>query len=134
MITLNAISRLGVRDVWPLVVDGLNILYADHKGPWMPEDVYAELVAGRATLYMIDRDDTNKGFFIARAHHDFDGVVLFIWILFVESHTVDQDELLPEIEKLAKAVGARRIRHESKRNGWVKRGFELKMKVYEREV
>jgi hypothetical protein len=134
VITFVQVTRLGVRDVWPSVAQGLDALYLEHKGPWMPEDVYAELMFAKVTLYLMKKDDVTKGFFIARANADFDGVVLFIWIMWAEPHIFSFEEVLPELDQLARSVGARRIRHESPREGWAKKGFDLTLHIFEREV
>lgn len=105
----------------------------------MPEDIWLALQSKAAFLYMLEENGDPIGFFVFKNHYDVDGPVLFVWVLHTAPDAVGTIErameIMVEVEKLAKSVGAKRIRHHSPRSGWVFADmFELKMHIYEREV
>ena len=125
--------------MWGFVRAGLEDLLAKYHDRWIPEDVYFEIRSGAAALFMIDVDEEQKGFTVLKNFNDVDGLALFIWTLWAEPNTMKEEgryeQVLFEMEKIAKGMGAKRIRHYSPRGGWTVKGlFELKMHIYEREI
>lgn len=51
-----------LRAVWPELQRGLHVVRETNGEPWIPEDVYGELVTGRATLYTFRVDEELIGF------------------------------------------------------------------------
>ena len=130
---LTEIHPSKVREVWPVVREGLEAVLARRKHRWIPEDVFLALNTGQAFLYMI----ADRGFIIAKSFADDDGLALFIWVLYARPGTLKEcrDEVLSDLENLARRIGAKRIRHYSSRKGWEAHDmFKLQQYIYEREV
>lgn len=55
-----------LRDIWPMLLEGLEDVRATNGEPWIAEDVYAQLINGRAWLYLCYYLDSPEmfGFFI----------------------------------------------------------------------
>lgn len=137
MITLSAIPVSKVRDVWERVRKGLVSTLLKTEDRWIPEDVYHALLGGTAVLFMVDQDQDEIGFFVAKEWADIDGKALFIWVLYVDPNSIGRErylEMLAQVDELAKKAGCKRIRHYSPR-GWDGMGmFTLKQHIFEREV
>ena len=138
-VKLQAITVMGVREAWPFVRKGLDSMLEKHQDRWLPEDVYFELMAGTAFLYIINHEDEELGFMVVKKFVDFDGLALFVWIIHAENGSMKENDrwkdVMAELDALAKNVGAKRIRHYSPRGGFGEIGaFDLKMHIYEREV
>jgi hypothetical protein len=105
---------------------------AKTRPTWIPEDVYAELKAGNASLFTIgDRE----AFFVAKRITDYDGLTLYIWALWGPGECVDiWRDVLGEIETFAKAAGCKQIRMMSPRRGWARVGWAERDTVYERPL
>ena len=76
---------------------------------------------------------------MVKNYHDFDGLVLFVWIMYSNPGSMKENgngkDILDELDALARAIGAKRIRYHSPRGGFEQfDAFELKMHIYEREV
>lgn len=54
-----------VRDVWKLVKPGLEHILRKSPENWIPEDIYAALVANRANLWLAIENDRMVGFVVA---------------------------------------------------------------------
>ena len=139
MIALSAIPATAIRDVWPLVKPGLDKMLEQYKDRWIPEDVYLALSTGAAFLYLIDIEQETHGFMVLKNFADTDGLALFVWVIYADPQMLKQEdryeEILSQLDELARKVGAKRIRHYSHRGGWTaKKMFKLKMHIYEREV
>lgn len=130
---LTEIHASKVREVWPVVKEGLEAMLKRYKVRWIPEDIFLACVTGQAFLYMIK----DVGFLVAKNFVDPDGLALFVWVIYgkpgaLKAHRV---ELLADLDELARKIGAKRIKHYSQRRGWSGMNmFELKQYIYEREV
>ncbi len=51
-----------LRDVWPTLQHGLQVVKQTNGESWIPEDVYAVLLHGRAALYAIYDGEELEGF------------------------------------------------------------------------
>lgn len=117
---------------WGKVKEVLERLSSVSDG-WIPEDVYAFLISGQATLYVNDGDW--KGFCILQLVPDYSQKRLHVWIA---QTTDDPKAYMAEVEMLARQIGASRITFDSPRKGWVRRaerlGFKPRMTRYEKEL
>jgi len=76
----------------------------------------------------------DKGFVIFQRHNDCDGPVLFVWVIWGELWDL-QEQIFTEIEGLARAMNAKRIRMHSPRKAWHKFDFfTAKATIFEREL
>jgi hypothetical protein len=100
------------------------------------EDAYIRIRAGTAWLYAVEGEDGDIGFLILTQEHDPDGLVLFIWCLWCEPHTLwpIKRKFYDEVEALARKAGAIRIRWQSPRDYRRERWGTRVAYVYEREL
>ena len=120
------VDPINLHDLWPEVREGLSKVRIKSHGDWIPEDIYAAIRAGHSNLYLVD-----EGFVVITPRKDFDGITLFVWIAYGLGEVFDK--YLPHMEEMGRAIGAKRIRFESSRNGWSKR-FKYVTSIYEKEI
>jgi hypothetical protein len=121
------------RALWPWVSDGLWQIIERTNPTWIPEDVYCDLKAGQASLLTIDGD---KGFAVVKRLIDYDGPSMFLWAMWGPGALAPMyEEVMSELDNLARAAGCKRIRMMSPRKGWQKvRGWKERDTVYERSL
>jgi hypothetical protein len=122
---------------WDYARPRLGIVARRSGARWIPEDIYASLKTGGATLHIGVLGEEYVGFIVLQRTVDFDGVALTVWALFSEE-TVDVIALFhDEIVGFARQIGAKRITFTSPRM-WGRRlmkyGYLAKAAVFEREV
>ena len=124
-----------IRSVWADVRDFLDeVMNACPNGDtWIPEDVYHEVKAGRAFLHVVG--DPPFGCVVLQVLKDqYTGKpYLHVWIAYsrVLGAIIN---LLPEIERLARSVGAERITCHSPFEEFAAAGFEKKLMMFERRI
>ena len=104
-----------VRTVWNYVRNNLYDILRKTNEPWIPEDVYASLVNGKAGLWLANKDNYTVGFIVACTVND----SFHIWCA---SGSL-QGEIgvwFKMLEDIAKESNAKRITFDSWRKGWVK--------------
>lgn len=137
MVVLTPRTPEQVYSIWSWVRDGLQKSIDKTQGHGMPEDIYVRLRGGNAWLYVIDVDGHHAGFAILTREHDPDGLVMFIWCLWCEPHSMweTRGDLYDALDALARTIGARRIRMWSPRRWWERQPFFKQVSaVYEHEV
>lgn len=133
---LRSILPKDIGDDWERVRAGLTEVKQHTTDDWLPEDVYMCLKNASATLY-VGEDDAGDylGFIVLRLVPTFHGSKVEIWC----AHSATSKPLMrafwPEIQAIAKQVGADRISFSSARVEWqvaAKRlGFTPKQISYE---
>lgn len=123
------------REAWGWIRNGLLEVIARCRAIWTPEDVYVAIAAGHAHIYEIENEGDALGFCVLKKLADFDGATLFVWALWGDPGSMQQRsaEIFRQLDMLAQHIGAKRIRMESPRKGWV-RYMDAVATVYEREV
>lgn len=116
--TLRYVDPIDLHDAWNTIVPEIENLYQEQSDGWMPEDVYSCLRAGTSTLHLAYNDDY-EGFVVLTLQQHFHGKVLHIWCGFGVGNSM-AERYLPEIEIMAKQMGAKEITLSSKRRGWAK--------------
>lgn len=99
----------------------------------MPEQVYALLMSGAATLHMVAE---RKAFLVLQRLPDPDGATLFVFAIWGEPNTLEpvKDALYAALEDLARTHKCRRIRMQG-RKGWNSEPFwKATATLYEHEV
>lgn len=120
------------RPLWPWVREGLDGIVEKTHPTWIPEDVYADLKGGQASLFTIGE---RSAFFIAKRITDYDGLTFFIWALWGPGELGDiGDDVRDDIETFARSAGCRHIRMMSPRRGWSRVGWVERDTVYERPL
>lgn len=103
----------------------------------MPEDIYVALTSNNAALYAISDNGDDIGFVILKKNSDFDGPVIFVWVLWAEPGSLigRQSAVFTELRNLGRSIGAKRVAFESPLNGWrwVKEAVPVRT-VYEVEI
>jgi hypothetical protein len=127
---LIAVLPTEIKTHWPRIKSALEKLCKIRTDGWIPEDVYAFLIGGHATLYV--NEGEWRGFVILQLLPNYSGKRLHIWIAHGVGEVVSYME---EIRQIAKHAGADRITFESSRKGWEKRasrfGFKSVRTIYE---
>jgi len=129
-----SVAPIDLHSVWAFVRPGCEQVIAKTKDKSLPEDVYAELRAASAVLYLIEDDDKRIGFMVVRRMFDPDGICLFLWQLYADPGTLAREDFLHELDELARNIGAKRIRGLSPRSGFWEGWGKLIVHIYEREV
>lgn len=126
---LTPIAPENIASVWPWVRPGIQKIIDKTHETFLPEDVYIHLKNKTAHLYVVD----DAGFVVFELLLDKDNSrTLHIWLIWGKYKEIYLS-VFDEIDKLAKHVGAKRIRWISPRKGWA-RVAKLSRYVYEREV
>ena len=137
MVELMPLDPLQAASRWDWIRDGLVHTIAKAGGHQRPEDVYVRVRGGTAWLYVIVVDGRDIGYMVLTQEHDADGLVLFVWCLWCEpgSAAPHKHAIYAEIDKLAQAIKAKRIRWWSPLRGWERERFGRRVAVvFEREV
>jgi hypothetical protein len=124
-----------IRSVWSEVLPMLNetLKQCPNGDTWIPEDVYHEVKSGRAFLHVVG--DPIFGCLVLQVLKDqYTGKpYLHVWIAYSQNLGAIIN-LLPEIERLARSVGADRITCHSPFEEFAAAGFEKKLMMFERRI
>lgn len=125
--------------MWTWVRHGLEKVSEKCAEPLMPEDVWASLKVGGATLYVYydSESERNIGFAVMQRQAGMDGPMLFVWASWFEpmKYRRFSKELLAHLDDAARSIGAKEIRHHSNRIGWGHGGdFVQHSIIWRREV
>lgn len=110
---------------WPQARVGVTQIWLECGEPWLPEDVYAEIKSGAASLWM--RPD-GSGFVVLKVQADpYSGVQsLLVWIAWsapgTEAVVAQNTE---QVRAIARQMGISRLVFESPRRGWERRAPAL---------
>jgi hypothetical protein len=116
-----------IRKWWPFVRDGLQRVQRHCVDDWIPEDVYASLIAGQSFLFIGQGKEPEIAIVVSPAQ-SYGGLYWHVWTTAGERH----DDYLPLLEEHARRAGARRLTFFSPRRGWARKGWALKQYHYER--
>jgi hypothetical protein len=130
---LTPVSPADLQLHWERIKPGLEVVRAKAAPEWIPEDIYFALKAGTATLLLADECD---GFLVVQKQQRAYGACLLIWVAYAPGEREQWGPLIyPDVERVAREVGARRIEMHSPRRGWERDPFWTpKDTVYIHEV
>ena len=135
--TIVPVPAAGIYAMWSCVRDGILRVLEKTNDHFLPENVFTELMLGKAVLFRIEDEGDEVGFLVVKQVQDPDGMALFIWVAYAETGMLmgKRNEFLEALDFLTKSTGCKRVRHYSPRGGFLDDGaFKLKMHIYEREV
>lgn len=113
---LQVVDPARLYEIWPAVRLGLLSVIAKTNADWLPEDVYAALKTKAATLLTTEGSDW---FIVAQQQGRAYGSCLFIWVLYAPGdYKRFAARVYPELERLAREIGAVRLEMHSPRRGW----------------
>jgi len=94
-----------IRDVWPTVREGLEVVKTTTSPPWIPEDIYACCVAQKAFLYM-DPERTRDGFAVVQSQFcEFERISKFLlWVVYDPEYGT-ADHYVAQWEEIAAKTG-----------------------------
>ncbi len=100
-------------------------------GDWIPEDIYCELVSGKAVLYMGYDKDLFQGYLITKVL----GNSLYVWVAYGVSNGVFV-KTMPAVVELCQEMRIKKVFFGSVRRGWEKLAPKLgfKPKVWEMAI
>jgi hypothetical protein len=133
---LRPLDPLQVYEVWDWVRAGLTRCIGKTNSHYRPEDAYLRIRGGTAWLYLIEVG-APIGFCVLTQEHDPDGMVLFVWALWCEPGKAapHKHAIYAELDKLAAAAKATRIRWWSPLKGWERERWGRRVAtIFEREV
>lgn len=107
---------------WEFVEEGLQRIHDRARDRWLPEDVYSMLKANNAGLYLVNE---REGFAILQPIRGWDGAELFVFAAYIVPGKDLMDEAFEEVKNIGRSMNAKRIKFQSKREGWKKRAAEL---------
>ncbi len=119
---LAPISPADIGKHWERIRAGLEVVHAKTAPDWIPEDLYVALDAGAATLFVADECD---GFLILQKqqlgrHRS----KLLVWVVHAPSEYAQWSaQVYPELERIAREIGAVRLEMQSPRKGWLRDPF-----------
>jgi hypothetical protein len=109
-------------DVWPFIKEGLTRIHDRATDRWLVEDVYHGIKSNGFSLHIVN---DREGFVLLQPTRGWDGPELFVFAAYiVPGHDV-MDEAFDEVKRIGKSMGAKRIKFQSKRQGWAKRAEQL---------
>lgn len=127
-----------IRLVWDHVKPEVEKLLTRFPDEWIPEDLYADLRYGKATLFVLT-DNGIKGFFVVEVVTDrhSQNKSLNVWVLCAEHvGEIHQQLLIAKLDELKALCSCARITYGSARMAWaraMKGVFEIKSIVLERK-
>jgi hypothetical protein len=133
---LRPVDPIGAYNRWDWIRAGLEHTIKRTGVHMRPEDAYVRIRNNSAWLYAIQAEEEDIGFLILTREEDPDGPVLFVWALWGERGKLApiKQEIYADIDQLAKAAKAVRIRWQSPRDYRRERWGVRVAHVYEREV
>jgi len=124
---------------WGWLKPRLELVAKRSGARWIPEDVYAAVKSGAASLFIVERPDAERlGVLVVQPIRDFDAKILSVWVL----HNEGKEDIIGKCEddlvRMARQMGARRIGFTSARRGWGRRlerfGYREVGRIYEKEI
>lgn len=136
---INPTDGAELQAAWLLARDGLEEVRRKAKASWLAEQVFAAIVAGRATLHIGYLHGEYAGAVVLAQNVDpFNGEKsLLVWALY----TCAREALyrgLEDVKAIARQHGIGKIIFHSPRRGWERRmkqiGFHVKERIFEASV
>ncbi len=118
------IHPVELQDSWPIVLPGLLKVQKHSASKWIPEDVYSAIKTGSSTLHLAYVNGDYTGFVILTPSLGFDGKVLHLWCAYNATKHDVLKTFLPELERMARSIGAKRMTF------WSPRKWERKISQY----
>jgi hypothetical protein len=133
--TLRHVPADQIRSVWDEVRWFLEKVLIECKNcdTWVPEDVYHEIKSGRAHLHVVGQP--LFGCLVLQVLKDpyIGDTYLHVWIAYSKTLGAIQ-RLMPDLEYIARTVGAKRITCHSPFDAFADAGFKKKLMIFERKV
>jgi hypothetical protein len=126
-----------IRRTWPVILDGVQNVQAHSSDGWIPEDIYAELIAGNRTLHLGYVDGDYIGFLILQRQQGYSCIKLNIWLAYAHTELDPLALFMDDIKQIARSISAREITFASPRR-WERRvrpyGFRPIKQVFSMEI
>jgi hypothetical protein len=118
-------SDTQLREVWPDIKAGLEVILKRTQQPWIAEDVYHALKTNQSILLVGIEEGKFAGFVVLTMNKGFDGLEGHIWVAYNISKSEYINTSWPIIQGFCKAAGCKRVTMSSSRKGWGRRGEKL---------
>jgi hypothetical protein len=125
---------------WQKVKQGLLHVLAKTRDNWLPEDIYTYLKLNKLTLHLAYEDSVYTGFLILQPLAGWDGAELFVMLAYHcgGGAFTEQEWYIEQLKTMARQIGARRIKFQTKRKGYQRRalqqGFTLDHTQFQMEI
>lgn len=110
---------------WERVREGLADLKKHGSEDWILDDVYLMLNGGALALYIGEIDGEYVGFLLLQIQPMFHGKRLNIWGAYSATKTQLMARYWPDIQTIARNIGAKKIIFTSLRDEWQQAGKKL---------
>jgi hypothetical protein len=114
-----------LREVWPDVKAGLEVILKRTRQTWIAEDVYHALKTKQSILLIGIEEGKFAGFVVLTMNKSHDGLEGHIWTAYNISKSEYINASWPIIQGFCKAAGCKRVTMSSSRKGWGRRGEKL---------
>lgn len=113
---MNSVPPESLRSIWPSIRPLLEKLAIDTKQAWIAEDVYKDVIQGKARLFLVE-----GGVIVTspQVEEFTQAKVLHVWCGIGEGH--DYEASLEALKEHAREFGFDKITFDSNREGWKKR-------------
>lgn len=122
------VNPLRLHDVWEWVRKGLEVTRRRSKSQWLPEDVYAAIKNGQASLFLIE----DRGFIVLQEVAGASGKELFVWVIWGQLRDIEA-ELFAWLRECKRKAGAVRVWWRSPRRWDARKDVRLSEYVFELE-
>lgn len=129
------VNPVDLQSHWEEIRAGLLVVQKKASDGWIPEDIYHAIKACTSFLYLAYVDQEYVGFIVVTPMQCFDMKKLHIWCAYNCGGKNVLEQTYPELEKLARGIGAKKVTFASPRN-WERRFPDWKVVTtyYEKEV
>ncbi len=129
------VNPVDLQSNWEEVRAGLLVVQKKASDGWIPEDIYHAIKSCTSFLYQAYVDQEYVGFIVVTPIHGYDCKKLHIWTAYNQGGKNVLEQTYPELEKIARGIGAKKITFASPRN-WERRFPDWKVVTtyYEKEV
>lgn len=107
---------------WDVVKEGIQRIHERAPDRWKAEDVYHMIKSNSLGLYMVNDGD---GFALLQPIRGWDGPEMYVFAAYLKPGMDFIRDCFDEVKEIAKGMGARRIKFQSKRKGWEKTAERL---------
>ena len=131
MITKKYIPPNELKTYWDYIRLKLELLQRKSPEPWIPEEIFADVLHGHSSLWMAFNVDKPIGFIVGQVQKE---QTFHLWVGYCEPH-IDDYVKWHMIEEVTQKLNCKKISFGSWRKGWTRKakrlGFQPRLYVKE---
>lgn len=131
---MKTLTVANIREHWSWVRPGLAEIARENDAAWLPEDIYASIRAGSASLLLAEGD--TSGFLVAKVYTEaYEGAKVFYIIACFHPAENAQQLYGKAVDAMAEELGCAFVEFDSRRKGFERQGgWEIDRIVYRRRL